>query len=456
MTERTGKTEYSYIKNVPVTDEFDVLVVGGGPAGICAAVSAARHGARVLLAERYGVVGGMMTTGAVDPILGSVSAGTMYDEIVGRLRRMDPDVPVMTTRNGREIPVDKESAKTVLDAMIAESGITLWLGAAFADVMTDGDANGNAIGKKVTGGIFATQSGLRGVRAAVTVDATGDGCVCAAAGCRVDVGRDGDGATQPMTLEFTVAGVDENVAITAWGGTDPVKIPSGEYAGMEYRALCRMKNEEGELPENVNIVRLHRTVHPRERTVNATQVNGYDALDPASVAEAELKLRRQIGQCVDFLRKYVPGYENCTLKSSADTVGVRESRRIRGLETVDDETVETGKTHDDAVVHKAWFLIDIHNPRGSGQAEGHSHPAEPYDIPWGALIPPETDGLICAGRCISGTHRAHASYRVMAVCMAMGEAAGVGAALCAAQKTEPRDLPATAVRCVLAARGVEL
>lgn len=450
--EHIEKNEYRYEKSVSVADGFDVLVVGGGPAGICAAVSAARHGAKVLLAERYGTVGGMMTCGAVDPILGSVSAGTMYDEVVERLRRIDPDAPVLTTRNGREIPVDKESAKTALDAMIAESGVTLWLGAAFADVMTEEGEKRD----KVTGCIFATQSGLRGVRAAVTVDATGDGCVCASAGSRVDVGREGDGATQPMSLEFTVAGVDESVAITAWGGTDPVKIPAGEYAGMEYRQLCWMKNESGELPENVNIVRLHRTVRPGERTVNATQVNGYDALDPASVAEAELKLRRQIGQCVDFLRRYVPGYENCTLKSSADTVGVRESRRVRGLETVDDETVETGKMREDAVVHKAWFLIDIHNPRGSGQAEGHSHPAEPYDIPWGALIPEETGGLICAGRCISGTHRAHASYRVMAVCMAMGEAAGVGAALCAAQETEPRDLPAAAVRCVLAARGVEL
>ncbi|MCQ2354505.1 MAG: FAD-dependent oxidoreductase [Clostridia bacterium] len=439
---------YDYVKTVPYCGKYDVLVVGAGPAGICAAISAARHGSKVLLAERYGTVGGMLTSGHVDPILGAVSRGTMYDEIVSRLREKDPDAPQVTSRNGREIPVDKETAKSVLDRMIEESGVILWLGSAFVDVIKE---NG-----KVTGAVFATQSGLKAVRSSVTVDATGDGCICAAAGCEIDIGRESDGALQPLTLEFTVSNVDESCAITAWGGTDPVKIPSGEYAGMEYRELCRLKNSEGELPKNVSIVRLHRTVRAGERSVNATQINGCSPLDPQSVAKAEIELRRQIDKCLEFLRRYVPGYENCLLKCSADTVGVRESRRIRGLESVDDNAVEQGIKREDAVVHNAWFLIDIHNPTGGGQAEGHSHHAEPYDIPYGALVPRGVGGLLAAGRCISGTHRAHASYRVMAICMAVGEASGVAASLCAAEGIEPSDLTAAAVRCVLKARGAEL
>lgn len=439
---------FSYINSVPVCGEYDVLVIGGGPAGVCAAVSAAREGAKVLLCERYGTLGGMMTSGNVAPILGAVSAGTMYDEVLARLREIDGDVPVEVTRNGREIPLDRESAKTALDRMVTQAGVTVWLGAALADTVKRGG--------KVIGAIFATQSGLRGVRAAVTVDATGDGVAAALSGCAFDLGRTGDGALQPMTTEFLISGVDESIAISAWGGTDPVKIPAGEFAGMEYRALCKQKNAEGELPANVSIVRLHRTSHAGERMVNATQVNGYDPLDPASVALAEQELRTQITACVTFLRRYIPGFEHITVKNSADTVGIRESRRIRGLECVDDAAVEQGLKRPDAVVHNAWFLIDIHNPTGSGQAEGHSHPAEPYDIPYGALVPETVGGLLVAGRCISGTHRAHASYRVMAICMAMGEAAGIAAALCARERLNPSELNAAEVRGVLRNRGVDL
>ena len=437
-----------FTKKVPVRGEYDVLVCGAGPSGVCAAVSAARAGAKVLLAERYGSVGGMLTAGLIDPILGTVSRGTMYDEIIRRMREIDGDVPVRTTRNGREVPVSRETAKEVLNEMIAGAGVTLWLCAAFTDTMVEDG--------RVTGCIFSTQSGLCAVRARITVDATGDGCVAASAGCAYDMGRGSDGAIQPMSLEFLIGNVDDSRAISAWGGSDPVKIPSGPYAGMEYRELCRQKNAEGELPENVTIVRLHNTVGPGMRSVNATQVNGLNPLDPEQTGQAETELRRQIFSCLDFLRKYIPGYEKCTLAASSDTVGVRESRRVRGTVTVDDTYPAEGIMRSDAVVHNAWFLIDIHNPKGGGQAEGTSKQAKPYDIPYGALVPEKTDGLLMCGRCISGIHRAHASYRVMAICMALGESAGIAAALCAAGKTEPRELDPSEVRKVLISRGVEL
>ena len=157
-----------------------------------------------------------------------------------------------------------------------------------------------------------------------------------------------------------------------------------------------------------------------------------------------------------FLRKYVPGFERCALKSTGSTLGVRETRRIQGDAIVNDTDVETGGRYDDAVVHNAWFLIDIHNPAGGGQAEGHSQLAVPYDIPYGALLPKGIDGLLTCGRCISGTHRAHASYRVMYVCFATGQAAGVAAALSAREKLTPRQLPASAVQEALMRIGVDL
>lgn len=443
-------SEVRYEKNVPVCGTgYDVIVCGAGPAGICAAVSAARMGARVLLAERYGSVGGMLTMGAISPVLGSVSHGTMYDEVCQRIS--GGEVSFVTTRNGREVVVDRETAKAALDVMLKEAGVTVWLGAAAADVITE-EANGR---RRVTGVIFATQRGLVAVRAKVVADCTGDGCIAALAGCGFDIGRTGDGRLQPMSLEFVLEDVAPD-AIIVFGGSDPVKIPSGEYAGMEFREFCKLKNREGELPENVTIVRLHFKTRPTEREVNATQVNGLDPLDPADVAAAEIELRSQIAIITEFLRKYIPGYENCRVSDSSDAVGVRESRRIRGIDAVCDADVEEGRMRADAVVHNAWFLIDIHNPAGGGQAEGHSRMAKPYDIPYGAFLPADADGLIVAGRCISGTHRAHASYRVMAICMAMGEAAGIAAAEAAVRGVDPKDIPAADIRDELSARGVEL
>lgn len=405
-----------YSANLPILGRYDVAVAGGGPAGIAAAVRASRDGASTLLLERSGALGGNLTLGHVCPILGSVAPGTFYDEVAALLRRGHEDVPLHKTRNGVELPVDHEEAKCRLTALVAESGVKFMLQAPVVDTLREGN--------RVTGLVVSTPTGLGAILAHTVIDATGDGTVAALAGAETAMGRDSDGLTQPCTLEFLIAGVDERVGITAWGGSDPVKLPDGR----EYRQVCRAAEASGELPKNVSIVRLHRTYRPGERSVNATQYNGVRGLDPASVAEAEVELRRQIEMCVAFLKKNVQGYADIRVVSSASTMGLRETRRIMGDYVVCDADVEQGRKHEDAAVRDAWFLIDIHNPAGGGQAEGHSQPAKPYDIPYGALLPRGLEGIMTAGRCISGTHRAHASYRVMAICLATGEAAGKVAA----------------------------
>ena len=442
---RTSKGEdvATMLKATPWLDA-EVVVAGGGPAGVCAAVSAARMGAKTILVERFGCLGGNLTLGHVSPILGKVCPGTMADEVRRLLNANHLDSQKVMTRNGPEEHIDHEEAKGILAKLCADAGVTVLLCASVVDAVMDGN--------RVRGLVVDTPKGLRTISAKVVVDATGDGRVATAAGATVRVGRDSDGATQPSSLEFVVDGVDESVAITAWGGTDPVKLPSGE----EYRALCKRMNAAGELPENVTIVRLHRTFYPGERSVNATQVNGVDALDPVAIGRADAELRRQIGMCVAFLRKHVPGYGKCRVKSTADTLGVRETRRVMGDAIVVDDDLLEGRKYSDAVVHDAWFLIDIHNPKGGGQAEGHSHPAKPYDIRYGAFLPKGVEGLLTAGRCISGTHRAHASYRVMTPCMAMGEAVGVAASLAAKFNIVPRRVSAGDVRSELIRRGVHL
>lgn len=385
-----------------------------------------------------------MTLGHIDPVLGSVASGTIYDEIVRHLKASHPGVEADVTRNGREVQVDPEEVKIFLPNLVRESGADFFLQSAVVDVLTQDNA--------VKGVLISSPTGLVAVYAMCVVDCTGDGFAAAAAGAEFEAGRDSDGARQPTTLEFVINGVDESRAITCFGGSDPVQLPNGR----RYAEFCKEASIKGELPENVSIVRLHRTYYAGERSVNATQANGYDTLNLRGIVDAEIILRNQIGTVVNFLRKNVPGYEQCRVKSSAGTLGVRETRRITGEYILQDADVEQGAKFEDVVVHNAWFLIDIHNPIGGGQAEKHSQPAKPYDIPYRCLVPKKLDNLLVAGRCISGTHRAHASYRVMAICMAMGEAAGVAAALCASEGIPPRKLAYTRIQAVLQERGVVL
>ncbi|WP_298032794.1 FAD-dependent oxidoreductase [uncultured Dysosmobacter sp.] len=433
-----------YTKAVEKTAHYDVLVVGGGPAGVCAAASAAREKAKTLLVERFGMLGGMMTSGHVSPILGSVGAGTMSDEIVALLAKAHPGSVAPVTRNGREAQVDVEEAKTVLQNFVHESGAEIFFQTTVIDVLKQGN--------KVCGVILTTPTGLMAVEADCVIDATGDGYVAMIAGAKYEVGRDGDGYCQPTTLEFVIDGVDETQAITCFGGSDPVCLPDGT----KYSEFCKQANQRGELPENVTIVRLHRTHYSGERSVNATQSNRHDTLSLQGISDALLDLRNQIDQVTAFLRKNIPGYENCRVKSSADVLGLRETRRVLGSYVMSDADVENGNHFEDVVVHNAWFLIDIHNPTGGGQAEKHSKMAKAYDIPYGCFVPNGVENLLVTGRCISGTHRAHASYRVMAICMAMGEAVGIAAALCSKSGTTPRLLPVKEIQKVLQDRGIQL
>lgn len=424
-------------------DAYDVIVAGGGPAGIAAAVSSARQGAKTALIERYGILGGMLTAGQVQPILGSAEGRTMYDEVV-ELLEAGHEVEKVTTRNGREVAVDLEEAKYRLLKLCLEAGVYVYLQTPVVDVIMDDH--------RITGLKICTPTGIQDIHANAVVDSTGDGFVAALAGVPFEMGRESDGRCQPVTLEFTVENVDESHHFACYGGSDPVTLPDGR----RYSQLCKAACERGELPENVSIVRIHYTLNPGERNINATQVNGRNPLCVQDNVESDFLLRTQIEPIVSFLKKNAPGFENIRVKSVANTLGVRETRRFIGEYVISDEDVEKGVRHSDVVVHKAWFLIDIHNPAGGGQAEKHSQPATPYDIPYRSLVPQKVDGLLLSGRNISGTHRAHASYRVMGVALATGQAAGIAAALSAKATCMPRNLDYRKIQAALKNAGARL
>ena len=427
----------NYTKQLQVQGTYDVVVAGSGPAGICAAVAAAREGAKVALVERYGVVGGNLTTGYVGPILGMVGKGTMRDELVELLCVPEND---MIGETGRAH--DFEMAKIRLMQFVNHPNIDVYLQTTVTDVIKEGDT---------LKGIIATSGeGQFALLGKVTIDATGDGLVSYLAGATTEKGRE-DGLMQPVTLEFTIDGVDESKGVICIGDVDDVRL--GDERFLDY---CKRLSLEGEIPERIAAVRLHPTTHSGQRQVNTTQVNGIDMTRVDHIFKADLELREQILTLLDFFHKHIPGYENCRIISSGTTTGVRETRRVIGDYVITAEEMAAGCRFDDVIVHRAEFIVDIHNPEGSGQAEEHIQYCDPYDLPYRCFTPKGIDNLYTAGRCISGTHRAHASYRVMSICMAMGEAVGVAAAMCAENGCTPRNLNVKELQNRLTNKGIEL
>ena len=415
--------------------KYDVVIAGAGPAGIACALEAARSGLKTALIERYGCVGGNLTLGYVGPLLGKICAGTIAEELEDAICIKRKNVP------------DFERAKIALTELLDEAGVDVYL----QTCVIGSEKSGERIEKIYTAGKFGKLS----FAAKVFIDATGDGDLAVQSGCAFHMGRDGDGLVQPVTLMFIIEGVDPDQPLLCRHEEDYTDLGDGR----EYLDLCHKACKTGELPENVNIVRLYGTDVSTERMVNATQENRIDPLNPTDVFKAEVSLRRQMGKIVDFLKNNIPGFSNITVKGSASTLGVRESRRIVGRYQLTEEDLMAGRAYADSVVHKARFALDIHNPSGAGQsAHAERRPVTPnfYDIPFSAMCPLGCDNLITAGRCISGTHVAHSSYRVMRICMAMGQAAGAAAAVMCRTDTATNTVDVSLIRRHLMDRGVQL
>ena len=426
------------VLETPVAEEADVLVCGGGPAGFGAAVAAARAGARTLLLEASNCLGGMATAGMMSHWSGCESS-PLGLEITERMRGSAVLPPGWT--EDRRWNISHEALKQTLFEMAAEAGVRVRLHTHVAGAVVEGGA--------VRGVLTESKSGREAFLAAVTVDATGDGDVAARAGAAFDLGRPGDHACQPATLMFLLGGVDTSRAIFPPSFESFIDVPKGEI-----QSLGR-----AHLPAPAGHVLLYPSRLPGCVCVNMTNATGVDATDARSVTRAEIECRAQIAPIVAFLREFAPGYEKCYALSSAQNVGIRESRHFRGVYALTEEDVVEGRSFDDWIAVRNFFNFDIHNVGGAGLdpngAQKRFHAKGTYQIPYRCCVPEKLDGLLLAGRNISGTHKAHSNFRVMMICADVGYGAGTAAALAAKAGVRPRDVDVAAVQRVLRAAGFE-
>jgi len=443
--------------------DTDVLVVGGGPAGIGAAIGAVQAGARVILAERYGFLGGNATAALVMPLMsfhtqipqkerrgattllptdhgpGEPVVGGALAKLLARLVSVGGAIPP-TLATGYVVPFDPEWFKIVALDLLDEAGVQLLFHAFASGIIGE---------KRVEGVVFETKSGPLAIRAKVTIDCTGDADIAVQAGTPTEVGRL-DGLVQPMTLMFRMAEF-HRAAFEAY-----VKQHPQEWRGVHgLWDLVRKATAAGELKLPREDILFFATPHEGEVSVNSTRVTRVLGTDVWDLSYAEWMSRRQMRQIAEFLKQYVPGFEKSYVMQSGVNVGVRETRRIVGDYQLTVDDVLSARKFDDAIARGA-YPVDIHNPTGTGTVLKRLPPGEAYDIPLRCLMPQNAQGLIVAGRCISGTHEAHSSYRVMPIVMATGQAAGVIAAIAARRGAQPREVGVREIQHELVRQGASL
>ena len=399
---------------------YDLIVTGGGISGVAAATSAARAGLSVLLIEQTGTLGGAMSASLVYPFMRHTirANGKRYPLSAGIFSEMKERFDALGEASW-------ELYKIVFDELLEEAGAEVLFHAKVFSATTDQ--------RRVTALQVATAAGILELEADYFIDASGDGELIAMTGCDYQLGRESDGFCQPMTTCFRMSGVDVK------------KFLEEEDRLQE---IYKKYQAEGKL------------INPRENLLiftgvgdgilhfNTTRVIKHDPTDPFDVSRAEMLARRQVVEMMDFMKENSTAFEHASLVYVANHIGVRESRKLKGVHILTADELKSCTDFEDTIA-LGKYDIDIHNPTGSGTYIYKFKEGEYYRIPYRSLLPKEYDNMLVAGRCASGDRLANSAYRVKASCMAMGQAAAACAVIALRYNQNIREADIEEIRTLL-------
>lgn len=451
-------------KSIPVVKETDVVVAGGGLSGVIAAYAAARSGAETMLVERFSCLGGVAVMGL--PIQGYESSGRVQivrgfaEEFHMRLADIGgaPQKLTPCAMHNAFLPVMPEAVKLVCQEMLLDAGVTVWLNTVVSDVVMSEE--------RIDALIVEGKSGRQAIKAKEFIDCTGDADVALKCGAPFQIADDKD--LMANTLDIIFCGVDKerlrNAMMNEKEKYDVVDLyPREQIAKNDYFIINGFKNQIRQASEEKEIFadlsgQICLVTLPQEDMVcvNSVHVSGFSPCESESLSEIEMRTRTQAQILARFVREYLPGFERATVATTAPWAGIRESRRITGVKTLSMENIANGEIPDDTVA-LGGYPYDFHRKNvDDGKENTEFYKVPVYGIPYGCLITEKTDNLFVAGKTISATREAMASSRVMAQCMAEGQAAGVAAAMCAKSGEKARDVDVRALRQRLIEQGAVL
>lgn len=404
-------------QQLPVSYTPDVVIVGGGPTGIAAAIAAARNGAKTLLIEQRGYMGGMGTAALVPafcpytdgekPVIRGIGL-----ELLDRMKREAGEAFHQRYDEQLDwVPIDVETLKRVYDDAVLESGSKVLFHTIADQVLQEGE--------RITGLVISNKTGRSVVQAKLYIDATGDADLAALAGVPFQVGGE-DGELQPGTMCYIVSGADKQ-------RFDEFTRTSGQGKQLEKTIVEAQQN--GDLPEGRKRVSGIAWISDTVAGFNFGHIFGVDGSKAEDLTLAAIEGRKLIDTQIRFLRKYVPGFEQVHLVHSGDQIGIRETRRIAGDYTLVVDDFLSMRTFEDDIARNAYF-IDIHLANaGSTMTIKHLPKGQSHGVPYRCMLPQGKSNLIVAGRSVSSDRPVQGSLRVMPNCFAMGQAAGTAAAM---------------------------